>query len=758
MGWSLLNAPLLSAAALISVPILIHLFNRRQFKVVRWGAMDFLLQASKENKRKVKIQHLLVLLLRCLAIILLALFLARPAISSAGLGFLPGVEDQVERVVILDDSGSLAYRSGRTTAFSRSKRILKRFVEDLARERPRDSLIVIRASTPNQAERLEAPGSEETQRFLERLLTYEPGSSSLDLPRLVESALGDKPPAGKKTVVYVISDMRRRDWQGAEGEIPRRVAEALRASGRTADGQLRFLGVDTGGEGTRNLGIVGIEPVDKLAMAGLPYEVRVRVRNYGEADVAQVPIYVQTRDASGSDGRVTLPPITSIKAGQEAVVVHRPTFLGAGPQSLSFELGGDALPLDNTRHLALRVQEELQALLVEGEKGETPLSGDAALLALALAPPGDALSGVEPRIVPEADLAGEDLDSYDSIVLCNVKAWPSDRRAELERFVRRGGGLAIFLGSRVDARSYEAVLYRDGEGLLPVSLGDEVEAEAEDKRPSLAPPEGNHPLTMIFGGERNPFLSRVRASRWREVAIDAQKDGLTRAVMKLENETPILLEKSFGKGRVLLFNTSANNDWSSWPRNPSWPIVAQDLVRLLAPPSHRGLVLACNEPLQVPLDPGRFETQAKLQLPGDRQARELFAAPVEGAPLPQIRFMDTSKAGIYRLSTRLRKGGDVLSLLAANLDASEGDLTPAQTEAFVGGLQSAGLESVQATFVSGDDQTALLRVTDGTRAELWRLVLRIMLVVLLIEQVLAWWAAHHLPPRRAPEQGPEVSA
>ncbi len=754
MGWALLNSPLLWAAGLISVPILIHLFNRRQFKIVRWGAMDFLLQASKENKRKVKIQHLLVLLLRCLAIILLALLLARPAVSSAGLGFLPGVEDQVERIVILDDSGSLAYRSGRTTAFSRSKRILTRFVEDLARERPRDSLVVIRASTPNQPERLEAPGSEETQRFLERLASYEPGSSSLDLPRLLESALGDTPPAGKKTVVYVISDMRRRDWQGSEGQIPRRAAEALRASGRTADGQLRFLGVDTGGEGTRNLGIVEIEPVDKLAMAGLPYEVRVRVRNYGQADVAQVPIYLETRDATGSAGRVPLPPIASIKAGAEAVVVHRTTFLSAGPQALSFQLGGDALPLDDSRHLALRVQEELQALLVEGERGETPLSGDAALLALALAPPGDALSGVEPRIVPEADLAGEELDLYDSLVLCNVKAWPSDRRVELERFVRRGGGLAIFLGSRVDASNYQAVLYREGEGLLPVSLGDEIEAEAEDKRPSLAPPEGTHPLTAIFGGERNPFLSRVRANRWRQIQIDPDKDGLTTTILKLQDEaqTPILLEKSFGKGRVLLFNTSANNAWSSWPRNPSWPIVAQDLVRLLAPPAHRGLVLACNEPLQVPLDPGRFETQAKLQLPGDRQARELFAAPVEGAPLPQIRFTDTSKAGVYRLSTRLRKGGDVVSLLAANLDASEGDLTPAQTEAFVGGLEAAGLESVQASFVSGTDQTELLRVTDGTRAELWRLVLRIMVVVLLLEQVLAWFAAHHLPPRRSPEQ------
>ena len=68
------------------------------------------------------------------------------------------------------------------------------------------------------------------------------------------------------------------------------------------------------------------------------------------------------------------------------------------------------------------------------------------------------------------------------------------------------------------------------------------------------------------------------------------------------------------------------------------------------------------------------------------------------------------------------------------------------------GLKQAGLESLEPSFVSGDDQTALLRVTDGTRSELWRLVLRVLCLVLLVEQVLAWRAAHHRPP--AAEESP----
>ena len=43
-----LNAPLLWGLAAISLPIVIHLLNRRRFDVVRWAAMDFLLEAQRE--------------------------------------------------------------------------------------------------------------------------------------------------------------------------------------------------------------------------------------------------------------------------------------------------------------------------------------------------------------------------------------------------------------------------------------------------------------------------------------------------------------------------------------------------------------------------------------------------------------------------------------------------------------------------------------------------------------------------------------
>ena len=45
---------------LVSVPIIIHLLNRRRFQVVRWGAMSFLLAAYKKTRRRLELESLIL--------------------------------------------------------------------------------------------------------------------------------------------------------------------------------------------------------------------------------------------------------------------------------------------------------------------------------------------------------------------------------------------------------------------------------------------------------------------------------------------------------------------------------------------------------------------------------------------------------------------------------------------------------------------------------------------------------------------------
>src|ERR1035437_4354450 len=97
----------IAGAGLASVPIIIHLLNRRRFRRVIWAAMEWLLAAQRKNARRIRIEQLLLLAIRCLIMILIGLALAQPILKAMNLGVLG--QTRMTRVIILDDSYSMNY-------------------------------------------------------------------------------------------------------------------------------------------------------------------------------------------------------------------------------------------------------------------------------------------------------------------------------------------------------------------------------------------------------------------------------------------------------------------------------------------------------------------------------------------------------------------------------------------------------------------------------------------------------------------------
>ena len=60
------NPALLYGLAAASVPIIIHLLNRRKFREEPWAAMRFLLAAIRKNSRRIRIEQWLLLAVRTL--------------------------------------------------------------------------------------------------------------------------------------------------------------------------------------------------------------------------------------------------------------------------------------------------------------------------------------------------------------------------------------------------------------------------------------------------------------------------------------------------------------------------------------------------------------------------------------------------------------------------------------------------------------------------------------------------------------------
>src|SRR5919204_5479317 len=94
-------AYMIAGAALISVPIIIHLINRMRFKRVRWAAMEFLLKSQKRNRRRLIIEQLILLLLRILLVLLAAFLVAR------FVGAAWGQSEGSTHLIILDNTPSM---------------------------------------------------------------------------------------------------------------------------------------------------------------------------------------------------------------------------------------------------------------------------------------------------------------------------------------------------------------------------------------------------------------------------------------------------------------------------------------------------------------------------------------------------------------------------------------------------------------------------------------------------------------------------
>src|SRR2546423_7994271 len=75
-----LPATLAAGIGAVSIPVIIHLINRRRYKIVPWAAMKFLLAAQKQTRKRMRIEQLLLLLVRMLilALIVFAMWSVMP--------------------------------------------------------------------------------------------------------------------------------------------------------------------------------------------------------------------------------------------------------------------------------------------------------------------------------------------------------------------------------------------------------------------------------------------------------------------------------------------------------------------------------------------------------------------------------------------------------------------------------------------------------------------------------------------------------
>ena len=728
--------PLLAWGALAgAIPVIIHLLNRRRFRITRWAAMEFLLASLKKNYKRIRMENLLLLLLRILMIVLIALALARPTLTQSGVLGALGTESR-HAIIVLDNSCSMRLRNGSETCYDRAKVMAEQILASLNKGDVVSLLLMSDVTRPVIKEATLDIGL--VRRELKR---SEAGWGGTDIGRALVAA-SDLLAASKKPrkEIFVVTDMQARAWGKKDLEPGDELKAALERIRKEAKAFVVDAGIDGG---TGNLAVTGLVPLSKVIGTGSQAELKVEVTNFGNTKRAGAQVKSLVDRFNQNKEELDIP------AGGTESVSFTHTFHTEGAHLIQAELGDDRLRADNIRHLAVHVEKFVRVLLVNGETSEEPEENETYYIERALKPPsadgGIRVSHIEPSTITEFDISAADFARHRLVVLANLASLAAKNAvARLEDYVNDGGALVIFLGDRVDAAFYNEQLFKGGKGLLPARLGEETGSTGDDRTGlGIEAVKPVHPVLERFTGERAFYIKRIRFFRYFELKLPADTRDV-RVVAKFETGSPAIVEKRFGRGRIMLFASSCDAEWTDFAKSAAYAVVMQDLADHLASGDYERRNILVNEPYRRTFTPNEFVDAVTIRPPGGAGAeKSLRPFPVRTAAadgksgdaqpaVTQIVFTETGAAGLYEVELKRKDGAKApIEYFSVNIPPDESDLRRIEPEDAKAAIK--GLEFKYAKSVS--ELTLVVRQS-RTGREFARALLLAVLAISCVELIL----------------------
>jgi len=464
-----------------------------------------------------------------------------------------------------------------------------------------------------------------------------------------------------------------------------------------------------------------VEPSAFVVARGQTIALRVRVHNHGARPFQDVALHLE---ADGTRLRTTR---ISVPSGGETVLSLSHAFDTAGDHALTVRLEGDAFPEDNVWPLVIPVREQVNCLLVGGGDRRGALQGASDFLQIALTPHEAAaatlkdvihVSLLDDKRLTERSFAGQEV-----VILADVTRLNSRSRmmTEMEDFVWRGGGLIVFAGPAVDTRWYEQEFFRGGKGLFPCQFAGAGHVDEGQAPARILSQRFTHPALSYFNDARGLRLQDAAFQHW--LRFD-KIEGEAHALLTLDRGDALMVEKPFGRGRVIAVSSTANADWNNLPLQPVFVPLMQRLVTYLATQSAAPQSSLSGGALRVNLPPDHAGDDFTLTDPLN-QLHDI--TPRKDKDGVFVDYADTSQPGVYELRSKRTPKAEPRRF-AFHLDPTESDLTPLPA-----GKARDIATHANAGYAESFDEYAQLDRTRRHGSEVWQPLLLALLGLMFAE-------------------------
>ncbi|MGD0383035.1 MAG: BatA and WFA domain-containing protein [Thermoguttaceae bacterium] len=643
------------------VPTAIHFLTRPRPVRMPLSTLRFVQDAVRQRRSWHRFRDILLLALRTLAVLLIALAVARPQWGNRSLISDVQAGDAV-RVVILDVSQSMGAADGAVEQIERARTMAANYL------RYRSGLAANLIVAGARAEAVFDGPSTNFEALREELARCRALPQRLDVARaldlsarmLAPASVGDR----RRRELVVVSDFQRSSWTKADFSV------------LSADTQIQ-LESTAPAKTLPNLAILRVEGQTARSTSG-NVQLEIEVGNYSPI-ARKVSVEVTLGDASRRISGMC-------PAGQSTTLTEEIDIRGAGWQSGEARLVGidDALGADNVYSYVIHVRPKpTYAILTRQPATQRPSSSH--FLECALVPDGQfkekasaTVLRLEPSAVDQAALAPADL------ILLDHPGRLSDETARLLAGLMRRGRPILYVASElIDATNLKKLSELAGSGLqMPIEFAPPPSGQIR-RDLFYTSVRRENPAFRVFGDNLTAVLGRLRFT-----------GGL--ASRRLENglENDILATYNDGSAGVVITSSDAgamaviNADLgaSNLPRTSAFVPMLNELVTQMLDRGRAADSAFCGEPLaaQLPADAGasvglRVVGPETLGADNDANARGEL---VDEAVSTTWRWPSPSRPGVYRV---LRGDATVFSL-AVHIPPEESQLDGIKPEVLTGRL------------------------------------------------------------------------
>ena len=714
---SLLYPLFLVGIAAVVLPILLHMIRRHTRERVTFSSLMFLRPTLPRFRSRSRLEHVLLLLVRCAVLCLLAFAFARPFLRQPAAA---GPANPGKRVVLLIDTSASMQRAGLwPRALDEAKAVLGGL-------EPADRLCMM--SFDQGTRTLVGFEQWETMDLAQRasiaaqeLAKLSPGWSATDLGHALVTAAealeddeaNEGGPSKAEHQIVLVSDLQQGskvdallayEWPQGLGLV----AKAISCPGAT------------------NASLQLVTSRDSLAPARDNDLPDIRITN--SPDAATDRFQLRWADVAGSTPSSTLD--VYVAAGH-SMVVHAPTRPDRQTAG-KLVLTGDDQDFDNTLYVMPELRRQVNVLYLGGDD-PNDAAGMLYYLRQAFGTGKALISHIVSRSGVGA-LSANEIEAAHLIVVTDTLN--QQNSVALRRYLESGKPLLLALKSAEAATALS--------GLAGVGKIEAQEAET-DRYAMLGRLEFDHPLLRPFSDPRFGDFTRIHFWKYRRVDLAACPGA--RVLARFDNNDPAWFEVPVGRGTLLVWT-------SGWQPADSDLALSSKFVPLLYGALEYGGALATHQaqyfvgdlvPLPSPTSSGPVDTQ--VHKPDGSTVR---------LGKEQQTFAQTDLPGIYSISNPIGSANPQSAIrnpqsFAVNLPVAESRTDPMGIE----DLEKLGVSLKPAAVVVSDTTRPAARHNSFSEMEsqqkLWRWVLVAMFLLLLIETWLGGWLTRPSPsPEREP--------